>query len=425
MLDDIREKLEEWEEPAPEGLWERIETGERNTRKPLPVIRKSAVIIGAAAAAVALFLLTLPQLRRSEERTGTIAVAPAPSGTTVLPPGTVPTSDVEYPAEETNDTELNSRGPLVPQKTAVDTTAAGQDRVQDRTAAIENICMQGDVSAVTGAGKKRLSRTGALERRRPQEKKRSSDVKGRTLSADSEGDRNSARGLLSIGISASNSTGAESRRQGYTSITGDKSTSMMYQNAGHMWIDPETNMKFANSSRETVTENRHRLPLTTGVTLRYRLPFGLGIETGISYTWLSSTFQSGSQESHYITDQAIHYIGIPLNVNYTAWSSRYLDIYASAGILMEKCIGAASSTEYILYGNILDSGHPENPDARPLQWSVNATAGIQFNITPSIGLYAEPGIAWWFDDGSDLQTIYKARPLNFYLRFGLRFSFDM
>ena len=95
MLDDIREKLEEWEEPAPEGLWERIETGERNTRKPLPVIRKSAVIIGAAAAAVALFLLTLPQLRRSEERTGTIAVAPAPSGTTVLPPGTGPTSDVE------------------------------------------------------------------------------------------------------------------------------------------------------------------------------------------------------------------------------------------------------------------------------------------------------------------------------------------
>ena len=60
---------------------------------------------------------------------------------------------------------------------------------------------------------------------------------------------------------------------------------------------------------------------------------------------------------------------------------------------------------------------------KPLQWSVNASAGVQFDIVPSVGVYAEPGISYYFDNGSDIRTIYKDEPLNFNLNVGMRFNF--
>ena len=102
-----------------------------------------------------------------------------------------------------------------------------------------------------------------------------------------------------------------------------------------------------------------------------------------------------------------------------------MDVYASAGGLMEKCVGGSIRTEYILDSRDLGTDRTETLSTKPLQWSINATAGVQLNITPAVGLYAEPGAAYYFDDGTFLQTTYKARPLNFYLRFGLRFSFGL
>ena len=63
-----------------------------------------------------------------------------------------------------------------------------------------------------------------------------------------------------------------------------------------------------------------------------------------------------------------------------------------------------------------------NLDTKPMQWSVNASAGIQLNIVENLGLYAEPGVSYYFDDGSPLQTIYKEKPFNFNLTFGLRYT---
>ena len=60
----------------------------------------------------------------------------------------------------------------------------------------------------------------------------------------------------------------------------------------------------------------------------------------------------------------------------------------------------------------------------PLQWSVSAAAGAQVNFTKHLGLYAEPGIAYYFDDGSQIETIRKEHPINFNLQFGLRFSLE-
>ena len=421
MFDDIRDKLEDWQEPAPDGLWERIETASaerRNRRgKFLHWLRLSAATAGTAAAAAALFLLTPLQIRRGAEQKETAAVLPAPEVRTLtadiqpLPGIEVPPIDGQY------ITGLDIRRPLMPHRTAEENTdievTANKNRVHEKVTVRQ-------MTTGTG-GIKRLSNTGAVSR----DLEKDPDMQGRVLSAESNVS-SAARGLFSVGISASNTTGSSIRENGYTSMSGYSAYPLaMTSSPTALWVDPEANMLRINQGMDVSSETRHRLPVTSGISVRYRLPIGLGFETGVNYTWLSSTFRSGSESSYYTSERTMHYIGIPLNVNYTIWDSRYLGVYVSVGGLMEKCVGGSTATRYTLNSESLGSERQGTLDVKPLQWSVNATAGIQFNITPAIGLYAEPGAAYWFDDGTELETIYKVRPLNFYLRFGLRFSFGL
>ena len=62
-------------------------------------------------------------------------------------------------------------------------------------------------------------------------------------------------------------------------------------------------------------------------------------------------------------------------------------------------------------------------DVDPLQWSVMAGVGAQVNFTKQLGLYVEPGIAYYFDDGCDIETFRKEHPFSFNIQLGLRFSF--
>lgn len=90
---------------------------------------------------------------------------------------------------------------------------------------------------------------------------------------------------------------------------------------------------------------------------------------------------------------------------------------------MEKCVGGNVSTDYIYSNDIRDSQR-ERLMVKPLQWSVTALAGVQFSLSPLIGIYLEPGAIYYFDNGSDIETVYSDRPLNFNLNLGIRFSFD-
>ena len=61
-------------------------------------------------------------------------------------------------------------------------------------------------------------------------------------------------------------------------------------------------------------------------------------------------------------------------------------------------------------------------DTSPWQFSLNGAAGAEYKLTDYFSLYAEPGLGYYFKDGSSTSTIYQDRPLNFNLSFGLRFN---
>ena len=184
---------------------------------------------------------------------------------------------------------------------------------------------------------------------------------------------------------------------------------------------PMLDMNTINRDIETKTEYEHHLPIRIGLSVAYALTDRMSISSGLTYTRLSSDIKDASRESKYIGEQRLHYVGIPVNVSYKVASFRWLGLYGTAGVLAEKCVSGTTDEGYV-ENNTMKYTNTHDISSKPLQMSVNAGVGIQFDFIDNVGIYAEPGLSYYFDDGSALQTIYKEKPLNFNLNVGVRFK---
>ena len=161
----------------------------------------------------------------------------------------------------------------------------------------------------------------------------------------------------------------------------------------------------------------HRQPIRFGLTLCYRLSDQWSIESGLSYTRLSSDYTYLLAGTPYAQgEQQLSYIGIPLKVNYQLWNSRHVGLYVTAGGMMEKMVkGSLQMTE---------NGKEQKTDVsiKALQFSVNGAVGMEYRLTNLMSIYAEPGVGYYFDNSSDVPTYYQEKPFSFNLNVGLRFS---
>lgn len=176
---------------------------------------------------------------------------------------------------------------------------------------------------------------------------------------------------------------------------------------------------------EVTTEYSHKMPVKLGASIRYDFNKFLGIESGLTYSFLSSDLKTGKEgavSSWSKGVQSMHYLGIPLNLSFNIFSSRYFNAYVTAGGLMEKCVRGSLKTDEYLDGKYHGSSSITLKQ-KGLQWSVNGAAGIQVNILPQLGLYMEPGVSHHFSNNSKVRTIYSDKPTDFSLSFGLRYTF--
>lgn len=175
---------------------------------------------------------------------------------------------------------------------------------------------------------------------------------------------------------------------------------------------------------EVTTEYSHKMPVKIGASIRYDFNKFLGIESGLTYSFLSSDLKTGEEgavSSWSKGVQSMHYLGIPLNLSFNIFSSRYFNAYVTAGGLMEKCVRGSLKTDEYLDGKYHGSSSTTLRQ-KGLQWSVNGAAGIQVNILPQLGLYMEPGVSHHFSNNSKVRTIYSDKPTDFSLSFGLRYT---
>lgn len=186
--------------------------------------------------------------------------------------------------------------------------------------------------------------------------------------------------------------------------------------------DPYMGMLVTNKGHLADRRVRHRLPVHAGASIAYRINDRVSVETGIAYSYLSADIHEGSDSYYFAGEQSLHYVGIPVGVRIRAMSWKNFDIYVGAGFEADKCVSGTLKKSYVINGQTRDDGH-ESISIRPLQWSVNAGAGVQYNISSMVGIYAEPGLSYYFDNGSNIETIYSEKSLNFNLNIGLRVSF--
>lgn len=177
---------------------------------------------------------------------------------------------------------------------------------------------------------------------------------------------------------------------------------------------------FTNSSAMSLDEEvHHRQPIRFGLLLRYALNERWSIESGLTYTLQKSDISFLSEDILADYEQQLSYVGIPVNVSYQIWGSRRFSVYASAGGMVEKMVKGKRHVEVTLPSR--QEGE-ESVSIRPLQFSVNGGIGAEFKFVDWLSLYAEPGVGYWFDNGSDVPTYYQDKPFSFNLNVGLRFS---
>ena len=158
---------------------------------------------------------------------------------------------------------------------------------------------------------------------------------------------------------------------------------------------------------------KHHAPVSVGLQVAFGIAPRLSLSTGMVYTRTSSDFYPYAPSSSYNVHQVLHYVGIPVGLNYEFWQSGGFHAYVMAG----------AEADYNVKNDTDEEGVKKKDAKRDrVQFSGKASLGAQYDMTPKVGLYIEPGAKYYFDNGSHVENTFKDKKLNFNLQFGLRFN---
>ncbi len=472
MFDDIRKKLEFLEEEAPGGLWEGIESslppaaaplGRKNVRS-LRWLWMPAV---AAAAALAVFLLLpareetedgsllagLPeQVAGEESRTEdsqqivweevdpSEVYSSSEAGTLAQ---AVPVLEQE-PAEECSLPVLGERNTL----SQTPSTADGKSDASEALAVADGKNDASETSAVA-EGESEAAASAVVQ---PESAVSSASSDGKPDSSEREDDRRVTMEIFPDDFPDFEPESAGKRNRFAAlrpqSISAGAS-GFMTQSRMENTYSPVSTFNTLNSkapsgdgiglavpasdrpSGEPVpiqsyalkTDAKHYRPVTFSVLAKWQFTETLGLESGLSWTMLSSRFTTSSATSQIADQQTLQYIGIPLSMTFSFLDTRLFTIYATMGGMVEKCVdGRVKHSEYVSDKQLLS--YVDKVSVTPLQWSVSGGAGIQANFSDNLAFFAEPGLSYHFRNDSQVGTIYREHPLDFRFSFGFRVTFN-
>ncbi len=181
-------------------------------------------------------------------------------------------------------------------------------------------------------------------------------------------------------------------------------------NGSHFYDDSEQQKSIRLADYEEKTKHHH--PISIGAQVKFGLARNLAISTGLAYTYLKSDFIYKMGGTTLERNQVLQYLGVPVNVIYSLWNRYGLSVYTTAGAQADFCVKATFESE----------GTKKDIDKDNAQFSAMFGVGLQYDFTPSLGIYVEPSLRYYFDNGSDLDNAYKDKPTNIGFQFGLRYN---
>ena len=473
MFDDIRKKLEFLEEEAPGGLWEGIESslppaaaplGRKNFRS----LRWLWMPAAAAAAALAVFLL-LPA--REETEDGSL-LAGLPEQVAGEESRTEDSQQIVWeevdPSEVYSSSEAGTLAQAVPvleqepaeecslpvpgERNTLSQTPSTADGKSDASETPSMADGKNDASEAPSTAEGESEAAAASAVVQPESAVSSASSDGNPDSSEREDDRRATMELLPDDFPDFEPESAGKRNRFAAlrpqSISAGAS-GFMTQSRMENTYSPVSTFNTLNSkapsgdgigqvvpasdrpSGEPVpiqsyalkTDAKHYRPVTFSVLAKWQFTETLGIESGLSWTMLSSRFTTSSATSQIADQQTLQYIGIPLNMTFSFLDTRLFTIYATMGGMVEKCVdGRVKHSEYVSDKLLLS--YVDKVSVTPLQWSVSGGAGIQANFSDNLAFFAEPGLSYHFRNDSQVGTIYREHPLDFRFSFGFRVTFN-
>jgi hypothetical protein len=421
----LRERFSDYSAPEPEGLWEGIEQGiaGKPRRKMLPVWIFSGL---AAAAAVALVVFLHPE--KTPETPGMQMQAPLAESVQAAP--VTPDPAASSSSATTGDHKdasapskslpfaVASRQTLLSAATPIPSVPVSDETVPDAVPSVVSVKeeMPGQaghdnqtVSGQAGRDDRIVSVTEVPKENQEQEAVVILPVgvkpswKRFSVGAGREGGQPVLEQSEGVGL---NRTGSYLTRATYN---GQKKTSDL--------------MQMLSNNRASTYEARHGAPVRMGVSVAWGLSPHLSLVSGLNWTSLTSTFdEKTAGDTQTSTRQNLGYLGVPLRLEAGFEPVKRLRLYAGAGGMAEKGLMSTSETRSYIGDHLEDSvtGHP---DTGGLLWSVGATAGAEYRINRTLGLYVAPGIEYHFDNGAEARSAYTEKPLHWNVALGVRFNF--
>ena len=183
-----------------------------------------------------------------------------------------------------------------------------------------------------------------------------------------------------------------------------------------------------NSShpQDPLTETKHHeRPLILQLSLSRQFNSHWSLATGLSYTRMKSTFESGNENTIIHRTQRLHYLGIPLKLGYRVVGGNRWNLYTTGGVQFDIPVSARLTTQYIYGGSYAPIGNSPDIDATisaPWQWSVGVGIGAQYQIVPHLNVYLEPSLNYFIPTSTDVESYRTEHPFDLSLPFGLRFT---
>lgn len=385
-IDDIKAEMQEFESDSPKGLWESIEG-----RLPASKVAPTRSWWGWAAAA------------------GALAVAGVSAFLFFRPISPQEVISVER-AESVvalNDVLPDPSEQIVRLQEAVAPVAVSQPKEAQRSE-------KSAASQKTEA----LSETAAVQEpeivQKPEAVQEPESLPWEEFSQEPRVARKTPQNKVSVGLAAS---GAASFSQ--TALIGGGPLFGVGLDAVSWEDSPKLGLAVVNQGKDIESELRHKVPVRLTLGVSYAITDRLSVVSGLSHTLLLSEYKEGTQQNYKSGEQRVEYVGVPINLKYDFYSSTRLDVYASAGLTLDKCIKANRTDDYFLSGEnrlkeVISLGE------HPFQLSAGAAFGAEYRIYDSLWLFGECGLAYFFNDRSSLEILYKERPLNATFNLGIR-----
>lgn len=157
---------------------------------------------------------------------------------------------------------------------------------------------------------------------------------------------------------------------------------------------------------------KHYQPISFGLSVNIPISSSFSLTTGLVYTRLRSDFVAVMGGYPMTTEQTLYYLGVPLNAQYQFWGYKGLKVYGVAGVAADYNIKSQQEMEGLTQEIIRDRW----------QFSLKGGLGVEYDVIPQLGIYVEPGLKYYFDNGSRVQNFFKDKPTNFNLQVGLRWN---